>query len=98
MSLTWKVEMNKLTKQEQLEVQNIMLRIAYEEEHVENLELKINNSKKKIAQARTNLEAWNKKIDKKLQKHNLSINEVNINADTGEITPMRSSSLRAINE
>ena len=78
----------KLDKEEQLELQNIMLRIALEQQRIEKYEAKISIAKKELKGLEGYIEAWNLSFGLKLKEHGLDISQVEIDAETGEIRPL----------
>lgn len=85
-----------LTESEQLQLQNILLRIALEKSRAENYEIKLMDARSKVIENQQKLEEWNKKFNVKLNEIDLDLSKVGINADTGEVTLLSNQMLRAI--
>ena len=79
-----------LEKSEQLELQNIMLRMALEQERLAKYDRMASESQRTYAVCQTQLSEWNKKYSKeKLEPMGLDITRVGIDADTGEVSILR---------
>lgn len=85
-----------LTYIEKLELQNIMYRMQLKNERLSWLEKEHHDTKIDISDLNEELNRWNKKFNKKLKKNGLSIENVNIDAETGEVEPC--TPLKVVNE
>jgi beta-galactosidase GanA len=88
----------KLTRYEQLELQNAMLLVALEDERIKRYEIILRHAQAEAEVYRNKLNTINQKINKKLQKVGLDISQVGIDANTGEITTLSPSILKAISQ
>ncbi|MCK5601178.1 hypothetical protein KAR91_04890 [Candidatus Pacearchaeota archaeon] len=78
----------KLVQEEKLELQNIMLRVALEQQRIEKYEACINTAKKELRSLEERLDAWNYVFNIKLKEQGFDISQVEIDAETGEIKPL----------
>jgi len=81
-----KVEIPQLNKEERLSLQNIMLRMALEQERISNLGFQIKTCRKELEAQESLLKLWQVEFNKKLKSCNLSIDQLDIDAETGEVT------------
>jgi len=82
---TGKKELQKLTRVQQLELQNIMLKLALEHERIENLSSQIGAARKSQMEQQIALESWKRRFNVKLQKIGTSIDKVDVDAETGAV-------------
>lgn len=74
-----------LDRQERIELQNIMLRLALEGERIKNLENDIKMARGEMIKQEGNLRLWKGKFDAKLRQCGLTIEQVDINAENGKV-------------
>ncbi len=75
-----------LSKEERLELQNIMLRMALEQERVGRLEAEISSARKEFQAQVLRLKMWQGAFSCKLKAIGLSIEQVDIDAESGKVT------------
>lgn len=85
-----------LTKDEQLELQNIMLRMALEKERIDNLNMKIELTCKEMNKQEQRLSAWQTRFNNKLVKAGTSIEQVDIDAESGRVSILNVKELKAL--
>lgn len=74
-----------LERHEQMELQNIMLRLALEGERIKNLEFEIGVAKGEMKKHEGSLKLWKGRFDAKLRACGVTIEQVDINAETGSV-------------
>jgi hypothetical protein len=75
-----------LSECEQLQLQNIMLKMALAQTSLEKQRYTIDNLKHELAEYQTHLTLWKQKFNDKLKAIGLDITQVTIDAETGKIT------------
>lgn len=75
-----------LSKEERLELQNIMLRMALEKERISRLEAEIVSAQKEFKYQESRLKVWQGTFSGKLKGSGLSIEQVDIDAETGRVS------------
>jgi hypothetical protein len=81
-----KDDIPQLGKEERLELQNIMLRMALENERVGRLEAEISSARKEFQSQELRLKMWQGAFSGKLKATGLSIEQVDIDAESGKVT------------
>jgi len=74
-----------LTEQEKLSLQNIMLRVSLEDQTIQKLQLQISLSKLAQESAKGKLMEWKDSYNIKLKELGLTIDTVDIDAETGAV-------------
>ena len=85
-----------LSEVEKLILQNLMLRIALEEKHIDSHEVKIMMAKININKYKKDLDEWNTTFNERLKKFDLDLSKVFIDADTGAVTLLNESLIKAV--
>lgn len=80
------LEIPQLEKGERLELQNIMLRMALEQERIGALKLQIQSCQRELEYQESRLKVWQSGFSGKLKKHDLSIEQLDIDAETGKVS------------
>jgi hypothetical protein len=83
-----------LNKEERLSLQNIMLRMALEQERIGKLQLQIHMANKELSCQEALLKMWQSAFNGKLKSCNLEIEQVDIDAETGRVTVSRPTLVR----
>jgi len=81
-------EIPQLSKDERLELQNIMLRMALEQERIKRLEAESATANKEFRYQESRLKVWQGSFSGKLKASGLSIEQVDINAESGKVTAL----------
>lgn len=74
-----------LSKEERLELQNIMLRMALEQERIGRLEAEVISAQREFKYQESRLKVWQGSFGGKLKGIGLSIEQVDIDAETGKV-------------
>ncbi|MGW8177918.1 MAG: hypothetical protein ACWGQW_03875 [bacterium] len=80
------VKIPQLDQQERIELQNIMLRLALEGEKIKNLENEIKVAKGEMLKQEGHLKIWKGRFDAKLRQCGVTIEQVDIDAETGSVS------------
>lgn len=77
-----------LDKGERLELQNIMLKMALEQERIMRFEAQISTARKEIKYQESRMQIWQASFGGKLKASgtNLTIEQINIDAETGVVS------------
>lgn len=79
------LQIPRLDRSEQIELQNIMLRLALEGERIRNFESEIKTARGEIIRQKGYLTIWKDKFNTKLSKYGITIEQVDIDAETGVV-------------
>lgn len=77
-----------LDRDERLELQNIMLKMALEQERVMRFESQISSAQKEVKYQESRMKLWQVSYDKKLKDLGieLTVDQINIDAETGIVS------------
>jgi hypothetical protein len=79
----------KLTDVERIKLQNIMYRAQISVEKESRLKMELNQAIVEQHKAEKELDEWKKKYNKKLRELNLTVDDIEINVETGEIKVLK---------
>ena len=82
-----------LDKVERLELQNIMLRMALERERIGRLEAEVATARKEFKHQESRLKVWQGSFNGKLKATDISIEQVDIDAESGKVTALNVAAL-----